>query len=116
MAMAEPTLKDLLKAVTTLGAKIDNVRAELKADIAAVDAKVDAHRAETAKGFADLEHELSRHADPLHRDLEADIRVLHRALLRVPAARVPKELPSQVRAKAGAKPKAPAKAKRRAAK
>jgi hypothetical protein len=61
--MAEPTLKDLMKALAALGA-------ELKADIATVDAKVDAHRVETAKGFAALDEELARHADTAHRDVD----------------------------------------------
>ncbi len=64
--MAEPTLKDVMKALVAL-----------KADVAAVDAKVDAHRAETeahraetAKGFAALDEELAQHADTAHRDVD----------------------------------------------
>ncbi|MBX3228713.1 MAG: hypothetical protein KF837_15440 [Labilithrix sp.] len=52
------------------------IRAELGAKIDAIDAKVDAHRAETAKGFAALDRELTGHADPIHRDIERDIEKL----------------------------------------
>jgi hypothetical protein len=52
--MSEPSNAELLKAITDLGVKIS-----------AVDAKVDAHRAETAKAFAHLDRELAR----LHREL-----------------------------------------------
>jgi ferritin-like metal-binding protein YciE len=151
--MAEPTLKDILAAITELrsetkadiarlDAKVDAHRAETlahraetdahreettahreetKTDIARLDAKVDAHRAETdahraetAKGFAALEAELEGHSDPIHKNLEADIRALHRPLLRAKIPGIPKDLPSEVRAKA-ARPSKPAKrtAKRR---
>jgi ferritin-like metal-binding protein YciE len=90
--MAEPTLKDVLKAISELRAEtkgdIAQVRSEMatKADLAKLDAKVEAHRAETEahraeteahraetkKGFADLDEELTRHADT-DREIEKDI-------------------------------------------
>jgi ferritin-like metal-binding protein YciE len=59
LSMADPTLKDVLDLVSRLDAKIDAHRAETKSDLSRLDAKIDAHRAETnahraetAKGFA----------------------------------------------------------------
>jgi hypothetical protein len=126
--MAEPTLKDVLAAivelrsqvadvrtdVARLDGKVDAHRTETKADLARLDGKVDAHRtetdahraetaahrAETAKCFASLEAELEGHSDPVHKNLESDIRALHRPLLRAKFPGIPKDLPSQVRAKA----------------
>lgn len=77
--MADPTLRDLLDSLTTL-------RTELTA-------KIDAHRAETARGFAEvhktlaeLDTELARGADPTHRELEERVSALERTA-RKPAAR-----------------------------
>jgi len=60
--MADPTLKDVLNAVARIEASMAT-----KAELAKLDAKVDAHRAETRKGFADLDEELSGHAK-VHRE------------------------------------------------
>lgn len=59
--MAEPTLKDLLDAMSRLETRLESGQREIRADMATktdlakIEAKVDAHRAETAKGFADLD-------------------------------------------------------------
>jgi hypothetical protein len=80
--MAEPTLKDVLNAIAELRkgqASLENGQAELRAEMASsfedVRADIAAHRKETRKGVADLDAELAKHADPLHRKLEA--RVAH---------------------------------------
>jgi hypothetical protein len=49
--MADPTLKEVLAAI-----------ADARADISRVETKVDAHRAETAKAFTELDRELTKHA------------------------------------------------------
>lgn len=72
--MADPTLKDVLDAISKLDARVGRVEAKVDK----VDAKVEAHRAETAKGFADLDAELSRHADRTHRDLEKRVERLEK--------------------------------------
>lgn len=111
------TLKDVLKAVSRIEDELARVRGEMATKIelgqvrdglAKLDAKVDAHRAETAAGFASLERELEGHADPVHADLEADIVAIHKGLVRANIRGIPKELPSQVRAK-GERPSKPAK-------
>jgi hypothetical protein len=58
---------------------IAQVRNEMatKSELAKLEAKVDAHRAETARGFAELDRELTRHAE-VHREIEKDIEVLKR--------------------------------------
>jgi hypothetical protein len=106
--MAEPTLKDVLHAIAKLDGKVDAQRTELKAEIAQVREDVNAHRTETAKGFAALDKELTGHADEVHRDVEDDIRAIHKGLVRANVRGIPKELPSQVRAK-GERPSKPAK-------
>jgi outer membrane murein-binding lipoprotein Lpp len=62
--------------VNSLDANVDAIRI----DVNSLDAKVDAlrsdvaaHRAETKKGFAALDKELSGHADPIHRTIEREI-------------------------------------------
>jgi ferritin-like metal-binding protein YciE len=104
------TLKDVLKVVSRIEDELARVRCEMatKIDLAKLEAKMDAHRAETAKGFANLERELEGHADPVHADLEADIVAIHKGLVRANVRGIPKELPSQVRAK-GERPSKPAK-------
>lgn len=71
--MAEPTLKDVLNAIAQLRAE-----SATKADLSRVEAKVDAHRKETAKGFADLDEELAKHSERTHRKLEARIERLEK--------------------------------------
>lgn len=90
---------DVLRVESNLSGAIE----ALRSDLARVESKVDAHRAETAASFADLERELAGHSDPIHKDLEADIRALHRPLVRAKVPGIPVDLPSEVRAK-GAKP------------
>lgn len=79
-------MKDVLDAISRmqgdlarLDGKVDAYRAETKSDLAMVEGKVDAvradvsaHRNETAKGFADLDRELTKHAE-VHREIEKDI-------------------------------------------
>ena len=60
--MAEPTLKDVLKAISELDERVDR-------RIGGVDAKIDELRTEMKKGFADLDKELTGHAAQ-HRDRE----------------------------------------------
>lgn len=62
--MAEPTLKDLLKAISEL---------PTKSDLARVEAKVDGLRTEMDKRFDDLDEELEKHASRAHRDLDARV-------------------------------------------
>lgn len=104
--MAEPTLRDVLAAIAAMRAEMAT-----KDALAAVDAKVDAHRAETAAGFAALDAELSDHSAVAHRNIEKDIIALHRPLVRAKIAGIPAELPSEVRRRDGK----PATAKKRTA-
>ena len=67
--MAEPTIKDVLDALAKLDAKVDRIEART----ATVEAKVDAHRLETAKGFGDVDAELAKHSDPVRRRVEEAI-------------------------------------------
>ncbi len=82
--MADPTLKDVLKAIAEIrgemATKDDLARVEAKVD--AVDAKLEVHRAETRKGFADLDEELTKHSN-VHAEVEKEITALKR---RTPAA------------------------------
>ena len=139
--MAEVTLQDLADMISKLATKdelaavranIEAVRAEVKtvrAEVNALDAKVEAHRADTAAhradtaahriataaGFAALDVELGRHAEKTHRDLDDDITAIHKGLVRAKIPGIPKDLPSQVRAKDARPSKSPKKktAKRR---
>ena len=93
--MGEPTMKDVLDAITRLeqgqartDAKVEAVRGELAAKVDAHRAETQAHRLETAKGFADLDVELADHSDPVHRKVEEAIAELRKdvdALKRRPA-------------------------------
>jgi hypothetical protein len=69
--MAEPTLKDVLNAISKLATneelakldtKVDELRADMKNRFDAVD-----------KRFDDLDEELEKHASRAHRDLDARI-------------------------------------------
>jgi septal ring factor EnvC (AmiA/AmiB activator) len=104
--MAEPTLKDVLRAIAELRTEtkgdIAQVRSEMatKADLTKLDgkvdkveAKVDAHRAETKQGFGELDKELAGHAD-VHREIETDIEALKRRPART-AARAPRRTPKR---------------------
>lgn len=105
--MAEPTLRDVLEALSKLADRVEridanmatkselaNVRSDVqnvRTDVARVDGKVEAvradvaaHRAETAKGFADLDLELSKHTD-VHRELEKDVETIKRRPARTAA-------------------------------
>ena len=89
--MAEPTLKDVLDVIAKLDAKVGKL-----------DAKVDAHRAETKadaatadtrfdrvdKGLAELDRDLTKHMD-VHREIEKDIEALKARPART-AARAPR--------------------------
>lgn len=86
--MAEPTLKDVLKAIS-----------EMQGGIAKLDAKVDTGlaqvRSEMAKRFdgvdaqlADLDRDLTKHMD-VHREIEKDIEALKSRPART-AARAPR--------------------------
>ena len=63
MAMAEPTLKDVLKAISELDAKVDRKVGDVDRKVDALRSDVEAHRAETKKGFADLDRELTSHTE-----------------------------------------------------
>ena len=105
--MADASLKDVLDAVARLDAKIDRRVDELRREMAtgrdlaeirrdmanigaleqvrqALEAKIDAHRAETKKAFDDLDRELTGHA-AVHRELEKDIETLKRRPARTAA-------------------------------
>lgn len=69
--MAEPTLKDVLDAISKLDAKIERVDGK----VGRVDAKVDALRAEMVQRFDELDAELTLHAK-VHRKIEQDITTL----------------------------------------
>lgn len=90
--MAEPTLKDVVELLTRMQAEL----AKLDAKVDAHRAETQAHRAETAKGFADVDAELAKHSDPVHRrveeaiaELRKDVDALKRRPAR-PAARTPR--------------------------
>jgi hypothetical protein len=68
--MAERTLKDVLKAISALDANVDR--------------KIDELRTEMKRGFADLDKELTGHAD-VHRQIEKDIAALKTRPARTPA-------------------------------
>ena len=72
--MAEPTLKDVLKAISELDAKVGR--------------KVDELRTEMKKGFADLDKELTGHTQ-VRREIEKDIAALKSRPART-AARAPR--------------------------
>lgn len=85
--MSDPTMKDVLDAVTGIRAELDAVRrdmatkgdlARVEAKVDAVDAKVDAHRLETEKGFRELDAELSKHAGIAHHDVDGEIAKLEK--------------------------------------
>jgi chromosome segregation ATPase len=105
--MAEPTLRDLLDAISSMRAELARVDAKADAirgdmatrnDLTRMEGKADglraevaAHRAETAKGFAEvgtalaeLDRELSKHAD-VHRELEKDVEAIKRRPARTAA-------------------------------
>lgn len=97
--MSEPTIRDVLELLSkmreemvskaelrTVDGKID----KLDVRVSALDAKVDAHRAETARGFAELDLELAGHSDEVHRRLEAEIEAIKK---RLPAVRPPARRP-----------------------
>ena len=69
---------------------LDTRVGSLDTKVDALDTKVDAHRAETAKGFAELDRELAGHADPIHRRIEEEISSIKKQLATTkPAARRP---------------------------
>lgn len=128
--MADPTIKDVLDAITTLAQRLDrfesatadnfrrvesatgdnfrrfesttadnfnavrNDASAMRHDLTALREDVAAHRRETAKGFADLDAELAKHADPTHRKLEERVTALEARAARKttpgPAARRPR--------------------------
>ncbi|MCL2779180.1 MAG: hypothetical protein FWD73_14370 [Polyangiaceae bacterium] len=78
---SEMATKDGLRAVEV---KVDT----LDTKVTTLAAKLDAHRAETAKGFAELDRELAGHADPIHRRIEEEIASIKKQLAATrPAAR-----------------------------
>jgi hypothetical protein len=77
VAMAEPTLKDVLKAITTRDAKVDTKLDELRAEM---NERFDA----VEKRFDALDKELTLHAG-VHRELEKDVEALKRRPARTAA-------------------------------
>lgn len=75
-SMAEPTLKDVLDAIAKMDARLD-------AKIDAHRAETAAHRAETRQGFAEVEKYVAQHVVS-HRSLEERVEKLE---ARLPAAR-----------------------------
>jgi hypothetical protein len=66
--MADPTLKDVLKALAELRGEVGVIRGEM-----ASKADVDAMKTEMRRRFDDLDRELTTHAK-VHRELEKDSR------------------------------------------
>ena len=77
---------DAIEALAATAKATKDDVAGVKSDLAG--ARIDAHRAETKKGFADLDEELTRHA-AVHREIERDITALERRPPRT-AARPPR--------------------------
>jgi chromosome segregation ATPase len=88
--MAEPTLKDVLRAISEIRGEMATKAdlAKLDAKVAKLDAKVEDLDAKVEKGFAELDRELTGHA-ALHREIEKDIEALKRRPART-AARAPR--------------------------
>jgi hypothetical protein len=82
--VSEPTLKDVVNAIAELRSETKGDLARIEGRLSTVEAKVDAHRAETAKSFAELDRELTKHAD-VHRTLEKDVEALKARAPRPPA-------------------------------
>lgn len=82
--MAQPTLKDVMDVIAKLDAKVDAHRAETRADAAKVDARFD----RVDKGLAELDRDLTKHMD-VHREIEKDIEALKARPART-AARAPR--------------------------
>lgn len=107
--MAEPTLKDVLNAISKMGARLD-------AKIEAVRGDVDALRSDVEAGFARVDERfdaldakidtVSGVVSSTREDTRDDLDALHKPLVRAKVPGVPKDLPSQVRAKDGRKPAA----------
>ena len=89
LAAARDETKNDLAALRNEMATKDGLSA-LETKLGTLEAKVDAHRAETAKGFAELDVELSRHADTVHRELEEEVAALKKQLATRPAPRRPR--------------------------
>lgn len=120
------TLDDLLKAISRLEKGQGEIRAEIReirSEMATKD-DVDALRSDVEAGFARvderfdvLEKKLDNVSDVVRstredaRDVRDDVDAIHKGLVRA-VANVPKDLPSQVRAK-GERPSKPAKVSRR---
>lgn len=92
--MAEPTLRDVLNAVETMGARLETLskdltahRAETAARFESVERSIAEHRRETREGFAALDRELERHSDPIHRELEKKVDKLAKDVAALKAAR-----------------------------
>lgn len=68
--MAEPTLKDVLKAISEL-------RAETKADVAQVRSEMATRFDRVDKQLTELDRDLTMHMD-VHREIEKDIEALKR--------------------------------------
>jgi polyhydroxyalkanoate synthesis regulator phasin len=124
--MAEPTLKDVLKAISELATK-DDVEA-VRGDVEAVRGDVEALRRDVAKLEERIEAKIDKLDERIEaldakvdtfrdvlsshrqdtRGQEADIVAIHKSLVRAKVPGIPKDLPSQVRAK-GERPSKPAK-------
>lgn len=76
--MAEPTLKDVLNAITKMEARLEAKIEAVRGEVEGVRADVATHRKETATGFDDLDDELAKHSERTHRKLEARIERLEK--------------------------------------
>jgi predicted nucleic acid-binding Zn-ribbon protein len=99
--MADPTLKDVLEAITQLDTRVRSVESKVatKADLAKLEAKVESRFAtldsemgsrfdRVEKRLDDLDRDLNKHMD-VHREIEKDITLLKRRPPRT-AARAPR--------------------------
>ena len=73
--MADPSLKDVLKAIAELNAKVESTIDDLRSDVSRVDSKIGDLRSDMMKRFDDLDAELTTHAK-VHRQIEKDITTL----------------------------------------
>ncbi len=94
--MPEPTLKDVLDAIAALGGRVGAIEGAMatkdellavRQDVASLRQDVASLRSTTENGFASLDKELARHADPLHRKLEEEVAELRRLVTAKKAAR-----------------------------
>lgn len=125
--MSEPTAKEIMSAIVKLTSEVASLRRdqERTGRIVATDSfdlrgEISDFRAETKLALEELNEKIDTFQGVLKstredaRDHEADVIAIHKGLVRAKVPGIPKDLPSQVRAK-GERPSRPAaRSKRRA--